>query len=92
MIEAFSPWPDSDMSVADARTAWPGKSLWANLPASSFEGGAEAVAAAATLAQPGDVVLLAPGGTSFDEFTDFEARGRRFKELVHSLPSKETRQ
>ena len=52
----------------------------------------EAVAAAATLAQPGDVVLLAPGGTSFDEFTDFEARGRRFKELVHSLPSKETRQ
>ena len=52
----------------------------------------EAVAAAAQLAKPGEVVLLAPGGTSFDEFTDFEARGRRFKELVHSLPDKEKEQ
>jgi len=51
----------------------------------------EAVSAAAQLAQPGEVVLLAPGGTSFDEFTDFEARGRRFKQLVHSLPEKETK-
>jgi UDP-N-acetylmuramoylalanine--D-glutamate ligase len=49
----------------------------------------EAVEAAAALAQPGDVVLLAPGGTSFDEFTDFEARGQRFKELVLALAAKE---
>ncbi len=45
----------------------------------------QAVEAAAKLAQPGDVILLAPGGTSFDEFADFEARGERFRELVKAL-------
>jgi UDP-N-acetylmuramoylalanine--D-glutamate ligase len=45
----------------------------------------EAVNAAAHKASPGNVVLLAPGGTSFDEFQDFEARGQRFKELVSAL-------
>jgi UDP-N-acetylmuramoylalanine--D-glutamate ligase len=44
-----------------------------------------AVAAAARLARPGDVVLLSPGGTSFDEFRDFAARGERFSELVRQL-------
>ncbi|MGB9594132.1 MAG: hypothetical protein ACPL7R_08350, partial [Anaerolineae bacterium] len=47
----------------------------------------EAVPLAADLAQPGDVVLLAPGGTSFDAFRDFAERGQRFKELVRSLQS-----
>ncbi|MBX3049546.1 MAG: UDP-N-acetylmuramoyl-L-alanine--D-glutamate ligase [Anaerolineales bacterium] len=46
---------------------------------------AAAVHAAAAAAQPGDVVLLAPGGTSFDEFVDFEARGERFRQLVKEL-------
>lgn len=45
----------------------------------------EAVAAAARLAQPGYVVLFAPGGTSFDEFRDFEERGERFKTWVQEL-------
>jgi UDP-N-acetylmuramoylalanine--D-glutamate ligase len=45
----------------------------------------EAVEAAARLAQPGEVVLLAPGGTSFDAFGDFAERGDRFKELVQRL-------
>ncbi|MGD1992242.1 MAG: UDP-N-acetylmuramoyl-L-alanine--D-glutamate ligase [Anaerolineae bacterium] len=45
----------------------------------------EAVAAAARESRPGDVVLLSPGGTSFDAFTDFAQRGDRFKELVHQL-------
>jgi UDP-N-acetylmuramoylalanine--D-glutamate ligase len=45
----------------------------------------EAVSAAAQLAQPGDVVLLSPGGTSFDAFQDFAERGDRFKVLVREL-------
>lgn len=44
-----------------------------------------AVGRAAELAEAGDVVLLAPGGTSFDAFVDFEARGERFKQLVGAL-------
>ncbi len=46
---------------------------------------AEAVVAAAAQAQAGDVVLLAPGGTSFDEFHDFAERGERFRRLVEGL-------
>jgi len=46
---------------------------------------AEAVQAAARRAEPGDVVLLSPGGTSFDEFSDFEARGEAFRALVQAL-------
>ncbi|MDP9400130.1 MAG: UDP-N-acetylmuramoyl-L-alanine--D-glutamate ligase [Actinomycetota bacterium] len=33
-------------------------------------------------ARPGEVVLLSPACASFDQFADFEARGRAFKELV----------
>jgi UDP-N-acetylmuramoylalanine--D-glutamate ligase len=45
----------------------------------------EAVREAARLAEAGDVVLLAPGGTSFDEFKDFEERGERFRSWVQEL-------
>ena len=45
----------------------------------------EAVEVAARNAQPGDVVLLAPGGTSFDAFRDFVERGERFRQLVKAL-------
>lgn len=46
---------------------------------------AAAVQGAAAAAQPGDLVLLSPGGTSFDEFVDFEARGESFRLLVNEL-------
>lgn len=45
----------------------------------------EAIQAAAGLVEPGVVVLLSPGGTSFDEFRDFEARGEAYREWVHQL-------
>lgn len=46
---------------------------------------ADAVQRARSLAQPGDVVVLSPGGTSFDQFRDFEERGQQFKHHVLAL-------
>ncbi len=48
----------------------------------------EAVVAAQAQARPGDVVLLAPGGTSFDAYVDFAARGEHFRALVQALSAK----
>ena len=42
----------------------------------------EATERAARLAVPGDVVLLAPAGTSFDAYPNFERRGEHFRRLV----------
>jgi len=44
-----------------------------------------AVELASRLAQPGDVVLLSPGGTSFDNYQDFGKRGEHFRQLVRGL-------
>jgi UDP-N-acetylmuramoylalanine--D-glutamate ligase len=43
----------------------------------------EAVDVARRTARPGDVVLLSPGGTSYDAFKDFAERGDRFHEWVN---------
>jgi UDP-N-acetylmuramoylalanine--D-glutamate ligase len=45
-----------------------------------------AVAQASRNAQAGDIVLLAPACASFDQFQNYEHRGRVFKELVLALP------
>ncbi len=45
----------------------------------------DAVLRARSLAQPGDVVLLAPACSSFDMFEDYAARGRAFKAEVAKL-------
>lgn len=44
-----------------------------------------AVRRAAAVAQPGDLVLLAPACASFDQFQSYNHRGRVFKEIVKSL-------
>lgn len=51
-----------------------------------FSGTLEAaVKHAATASQSGDVVLLAPACASFDQFQNYEHRGRTFKELIRQL-------
>ena len=45
----------------------------------------EAIQRASEIAESGDVVLLSPGGTSFDEFKDFEERGEKFRLWVQEL-------
>ncbi len=44
-----------------------------------------AIHSASAKAQPGDVVLLAPACASFDQFENFEHRGRVFKSIVSRL-------
>ena len=44
-----------------------------------------AIKRAHAVAQPGDIVLLAPACASFDQFKSYEHRGKLFKEVVRRL-------
>src|SRR6202011_4162061 len=44
-----------------------------------------AIRHAAQVAKPGDVVLLAPACASFDQFRNYEHRGKVFKDIVRGL-------
>lgn len=49
------------------------------------EGLSEAFGQAMRMAVPGDIVLLSPACASFDQFANYQERGRRFKELVEGV-------
>lgn len=54
-------------------------------PIRKYEGFDEAIMAAHTLAQQGDVVLLSPACASFDQFKNFAQRGEAFKKIIYEL-------
>jgi len=61
-VEAFTPPPDCDLSVAEARALWPGKVLWINFPSSVHLSGVDAVVGIARQilreAAPGDRFIM----------------------------------
>ena len=65
------------------------EALSATLPVAACASLKEAVEEAFRRAAPGDTVLLAPGCSSFDMFTDYAARGRAFKDEVRALAARE---
>ena len=56
------------------------------IPAVRAENMDAAVRRAATLAEIGDTVLLAPACASFDQYPDYMARGNHFTQIVEALP------
>jgi UDP-N-acetylmuramoylalanine--D-glutamate ligase len=69
----------------EARADLEGAFVREGAPFRSAGGMLDALAVAADLAREGDVVLLSPACASFDEFEDFEDRGRRFTAAVGAL-------
>jgi UDP-N-acetylmuramoylalanine--D-glutamate ligase len=56
-----------------------------HVPVAEAETLERAVAIAAREAERGEVVLLSPAAASFDQFRDYEDRGRAFRALVEAL-------
>ena len=76
------------LAIGESRDRIAG-ALSATLPVVACGSLAEAVQEAFRRAVPGDTVLLAPGCSSFDMFTDYAARGRAFKDEVRALAARE---
>ena len=68
--------------LAALGTPRPGSRPYTITPCAGVE---EAVQAAARVTVPGSVVLFSPGGTSYDQYKDFEERGERYRQWVNQL-------
>lgn len=64
--------------------------LSSNISCTMCQSLSEAVHAAYLDAASGDVILLSPGCSSFDEFKDYQDRGEKFCQNVHNLQPKES--
>lgn len=64
------------------------KALANAIPTETVSSWQQAVARGYSSAKPGDVVLLAPACTSFDQFRNFEERGNAYKNEVRTLHKK----
>ena len=73
------------VAYGEARARMGGALEEAGVPVTYAPHMAEALEAARALVRPGDVVLLSPACSSFDEFSGYEERGRAFKDLVRAL-------
>jgi UDP-N-acetylmuramoylalanine--D-glutamate ligase len=62
-----------------------GQALGGTVKTSAVPSLREAILAAYQQAAEGDVVLLSPGCASFDEFSDYKARGDFFQKVVGGL-------
>jgi UDP-N-acetylmuramoylalanine--D-glutamate ligase len=62
------------------------RELSGTVPLTAVEGLDEAVRQAAGIARKGDVVILSPACSSFDQFRNFEERGEAFRRAVKELP------
>ena len=65
--------------------------LRGHVPVRRAESIEQATTFAAELSSPGDVVLLAPGCSSLDQFKSFEERGRRFADAARALVAEAAR-
>jgi UDP-N-acetylmuramoylalanine--D-glutamate ligase len=87
-LDACAPWLDHVKAAYTIGKAGPmfARLLKDKVPSVIEAGDIDhAVQAASAAAKPGEVVLLSPACASYDQFSDFEARGRAFAEAVERV-------